>query len=75
MMLDATQRYTEPLTEERLFCLARGVVSDRTQRYDENHGRRMARRQVRPDASGFRARSAKNASTMKRRGQGGSSRK
>ena len=72
MMLDATQSYDEPLTEETAVRLACGAVSDRPQRHDENHRRRVARRQVRPDAGRLRADRARSASTMKRRAHRGS---
>ena len=43
MMLDATQKYAEPLTEERLLRMARRAVPHRAQRYDQDHRRRVAR--------------------------------
>ncbi len=42
MMLDATQNYAEALTIERPVCMARCSISNRTQRHDKDHCRRMA---------------------------------
>ena len=60
----------EPLTGGQALRLARGAISDRAQRHVENHGRRMARRQIRPHAGGLRPDRQENASTMKRRRAG-----
>ena len=50
MMLDATQKFDEPLTDGAAVRLACGAVSDRAQRHEQDHRRRLARRQIRPDA-------------------------
>jgi Fic family protein len=51
MMLDATQKYQEPLTEERLFGWSAALFPTRAQRHAENRGRHLAERGVRPHAS------------------------
>ena len=48
MMLDATQKYDEPLTAERLFGWHAALFPDRTQRHAQDHGRRLARRRIGP---------------------------
>ena len=42
MMLDATQRYDQPLTAERLFGWHAVAVPDRPQRHAPDHRRRLA---------------------------------
>ena len=42
MMLDATQHYDQPLTDERLWAWHASAVPDRAQRHASNHSRRMA---------------------------------
>ena len=43
MMLDATQKYAEPLSDERLFAWHAALFPTRAQRHDQDHGRRVAR--------------------------------
>ena len=50
MMLDATQKYQDPLTEERLFAWHASPVPDRPQRHAEDPSRCLAGRRRGPDA-------------------------
>jgi Fic family protein len=53
MILDATQNYLTPLTEERLFGWERRLISNRPHRHDQNHSRHLADGRGRPDAGDF----------------------
>ena len=50
MMLDATQKYQDPLTEERLFGWHAALFPTGRQRHAEDQGRCLAGRQLGPDA-------------------------
>ena len=55
MMLDATRRYDQPLTDERLFAWHASLFPDRPQRHDQDQDRGLARRQHRADAGRLRS--------------------
>ena len=53
MMLDATQKFSEPLTNERLFGWHAALFPTGRSGMRQNHRRHMARRQERADAGGL----------------------
>ena len=76
MMLDATQKFAEPLTKERLFGLACSIVPYWPQRHAPNPCGKMAQRRRWADASRFRshrsrARSLRSAGSQESRSPDG----
>ena len=55
MMLDATQNYAEPLTDERLFAWHAALFPTGRSGMTQDHRRRVARRRLRSDAGGLRS--------------------
>ena len=72
MMLDATQKYDEPLTAERLFGWHAALFPTGRSGMQQDHGRRLARRQLRPDAGRLGSDRQASASTTRRRRPRGS---
>ncbi len=67
MMLDATQRFDQPLSAERLFGWHGALFPTGRSGLRQNQGRAVARRRIGTDAASFPARMVARGSTTKRR--------
>ena len=72
MMLDATQKYARAAHGRAAIRLARGAVSDRSQRHAQDHRRRIGGTTAPARCRWSRGRSAESGSTTKRRPPAGS---
>ena len=75
MMLDATQQLRRAADRRAAVRWHAALFPDRAQRHDEDHRRRLARRQHRTDAGRLRPDRAASACTTKRRRRSGSTRR
>ena len=67
MMLDATQKYAEPLTDERLFAWHAALFPTGRSGMTQDHRRRVARRRLRADAGRLRPDRPRAGALSKRR--------